>query len=108
MARAVVEGLGAAHLNEFRPPRRPPRRLKKKNDALRGTNQTVLFEHMISSPHMIKRDDWTVHLDFLTDLHLMAECDGLVGKFTSNVDRIVLALMGARSGCVRGRARRRR
>ena len=43
---------------------------------------------------------WKLFLDFAVDLHLMARCDGLVGKFTSNVDRLVYALQTARRGCL--------
>ena len=75
--------------------------LKRETEELRRKNTTsgpTLFDHVISSKH--RHDDWQLHLDFLTDLHLMAECDGMVGKFTSNVDRIVLALMAVRRRCV--------
>ena len=43
---------------------------------------------------------WRLHLDFLADLHAMGESDALVGKFTSNIDRIALALMANRAKCV--------
>ena len=41
-----------------------------------------------------------MHLDFDADVHLMAGCDGFVGKFSSNVGRIVLALMATRRRCL--------
>ena len=34
----------------------------------------------------------------LADMVIMGRCDGLVGKFTSNVDRIAYSLMSARAG----------
>lgn len=37
--------------------------------------------------------------DFLTDALLMAECDGLVGKFSSNLARLGYSLMSSREGC---------
>ena len=37
----------------------------------------------------------------LTDLVLLSECEGFVGKFTSNLDRIAYSRMTARSGCHR-------
>ena len=78
--------------------------LQRRNEELRsrngpGAGQTYLFEHSFYDPNA-QVDSWQMHLDFLADLHLMAGCDGLVGKFTSNVDRIVLALMAVRRRCV--------
>ena len=40
-----------------------------------------------------RASEWDMWLAFIIDLHRLAACDGLVGKFTSNVPRIVLALM---------------
>ena len=37
----------------------------------------------------------------LFDLLLLGESAALVGKFTSNLDRIAYALMSARGGCLR-------
>jgi hypothetical protein len=38
----------------------------------------------------------------LTDVLLMGDCEGLVGKFTSNLDRIAYSLMSAKgAGCMR-------
>lgn len=42
--------------------------------------------------------EWQRVADFLVDLHALAGCDALVGKMTSNFDRLVLALMVARRG----------
>jgi len=35
-------------------------------------------------------------LELLSDISLMSESDGMVGKFTSNVDRLAYALMFGR------------
>ena len=43
---------------------------------------------------------WEHFADFMVDLHAVAACDGLVGKLTSNFDRLALALMSARLGRV--------
>jgi hypothetical protein len=37
--------------------------------------------------------------DFLVDVTLLADTDGFVGKFTSNVDRIAYSLSVGRRGC---------
>ena len=42
-------------------------------------------------------EGWAAALDLL----LLAESAALVGKFTSNLDRIAYALMSARGGCLR-------
>ena len=79
--------------------------MKKRNEELRrrngaGSKVDFIFDHYESWDAGEKPDVWQIHLDFLADLHLMADCDGLVGKFTSNVDRIVLALMAVRRRCL--------
>eukprot|EP00466_Bigelowiella_natans_P012706 jgi/Bigna1/85856/estExt_fgenesh1_pg.C_60268 len=38
---------------------------------------------------------------YLVDLHLMAQGHGFVGKFTSNLDRLVYNLMGSKADCYR-------
>lgn len=43
-------------------------------------------------------EEWRRFTNFLKDVYVMSACDGLVGKFTSNFDRLVLALMAARRG----------
>ena len=43
-------------------------------------------------------DPWEEFHGFLTDVLLMAECDGMVGKFTSSIDRLVYPLMVQRAG----------
>jgi len=45
-------------------------------------------------------DEWVPFLDYLTDLHAMADCDALIGKFSWNTDRMVLALMAYRRRCI--------
>lgn len=42
-------------------------------------------------------------LDFLVDVHLLGECDGIVGKFSSHLSRAAYALMAVRGGvdCLR-------
>ena len=71
--------------------------LKKRNEL---RSSTVLFDHF-EYWHVDKKPDaWQVHLDFHADVHLMAGCDGFVGKFSSNVGRIVLALMATRRRCL--------
>jgi hypothetical protein len=42
--------------------------------------------------------EWRQFSDLFGDLHALASCDGLVGKLTSNLDRLALALMAARVG----------
>ncbi len=42
-------------------------------------------------------DGYTAGLGVIEDLWALANCDGMVGKFTSNVDRIAYQLMTARS-----------
>lgn len=37
--------------------------------------------------------------EVLTDIHLLSDVDGFIGKFTSNVDRIAYALNVGRRGC---------
>ena len=44
---------------------------------------------------------WAEFYSFMTDVQLLADCDGLVGKFTSNMDRVVYALMAGRARCHR-------
>ena len=44
--------------------------------------------------------EWEQFADFFGDLHHIAACDGLVGKLTSNFDRLALALMTARMGSI--------
>ena len=44
-------------------------------------------------------EPWSELVAFLSDVHLAAGCDGFVGKFTGNLDRIAYALMAARSNC---------
>ena len=46
-------------------------------------------------------EPWHEFYSFAADVQLLAECDGLVGKFTSNMDRIVYALMAGRARCHR-------
>ena len=46
-------------------------------------------------------EPWQEFYSFLVDVLLLAEGDGFVGKFTSNIDRIVYALMAGRAGCHR-------
>ena len=44
-------------------------------------------------------EPWGELVALLSDAHLVGGCDGFVGKFTGNVDRIAYALMAARSHC---------
>ena len=46
-------------------------------------------------------EPWHEFYSFMVDTQLLAECDGLVGKFTSNMDRVVYALMAGRARCHR-------
>lgn len=46
-------------------------------------------------------EPWAELHGLLIDLHLASRCDGLVGKFTSNLDQIALALMWASARCAR-------
>jgi hypothetical protein len=41
-------------------------------------------------------------MEALVDILLLADCQGLVGKFTSNIDRVAYSLMSAKgAGCLR-------
>eukprot|EP00325_Prymnesiales_sp_UTEX-LB-985_P003627 CAMPEP_0174712444 /NCGR_PEP_ID=MMETSP1094-20130205/13434_1 /TAXON_ID=156173 /ORGANISM="Chrysochromulina brevifilum, Strain UTEX LB 985" /LENGTH=116 /DNA_ID=CAMNT_0015911513 /DNA_START=129 /DNA_END=479 /DNA_ORIENTATION=- len=43
---------------------------------------------------------WAAFESFVIDLHAMASCDAVVGKFTSNLARLVFELISARLGRV--------
>jgi hypothetical protein len=57
--------------------------------------------------HMRLSDGYEDAMTVLVDLLLLAECDALVGKFSSNIDRIAYSMMAARRGAelARGRGR---
>ena len=52
----------------------------------------------ICLPPTSQVDGYDDAVEVLVDLFLMAECDALVGKFSSNIDRIAYSLMAARRG----------
>ena len=43
---------------------------------------------------------WAAFESFVADLHALSSCDAMVGKFTSNLARLVLELISARLGRV--------
>lgn len=46
-------------------------------------------------------DGYEEGLGVIEDVWLLADCDALVGKFTSNIDRVAYQLMSGRSNCLR-------
>ena len=79
--------------------------------AVRASNALTVGDQLYRDPRarfesfgrvdgLSRVDEWRLFWDFLVYLHSLASCDGLVGKFTSNVDRITLALMAMKHRCI--------
>ena len=58
--------------------------------------QDVMVENLYEN----RTEAWAAFEAFLLDLHALSSCDAIVGKFTSNMARLVLELMSARLGRV--------
>ena len=70
----------------------------KDASASSALRQKARVEHLIAAGKLNGYDEG---LGALLDMELLARCDAFVGKFTSNMDRLVFALMsGRRGGCV--------
>ena len=70
----------------------------KDASASSALRQRARVEHLIAAGKLNGYDEG---LGALLDMELLARCDAFVGKFTSNMDRLVFALMsGRRGGCV--------
>ena len=63
----------------------------------RGRRKAAWLAHEATYPDASEAEyGYERALDFLVDVHLIGRCDGFVGKFSSNRDRMGYALMAAR------------
>ena len=93
VARMGLRGWKAAAETELRWPRNVRRSWKRLRE--RDLNSMPQIEQQIKLGMV---DGYRDALDAMVDVLLLAECDALVGKFSSNIDRIAYSLMSVRRG----------
>lgn len=74
-------------------------------DATAANKNASATQHyaVVTSTDVSTADGYERAMDFIIDAHLIGECDGFVGKFSSSLGRIGYSLMATRGGvdCLR-------
>mmetsp|Transcript_22831 Transcript_22831/g.66453 ORF Transcript_22831/g.66453 Transcript_22831/m.66453 type:complete len:144 (-) Transcript_22831:69-500(-) len=66
-----------------------------------STETPILVDRLVSKTAQgLPLDLFSAAVETALDVLFLSQADGFLGKFTSNIDRIVLQLMAGRDGCL--------